>query len=102
MTNLPIRRADVSAPVLYDHFASKRELHGRLIQRHLAEMRSVWAEHLAGAGSPEQRIHQALEAWFGYLESHPFAWRMVFASPDWRCGGTTTATTPASGWSRRS
>lgn len=73
------RRSDVSAPVLYDHFASKLELHGRLIERHLGEMREVWGEHLARAGSPEHRIHKAVDAWFGYVESHPFAWRMVFA-----------------------
>lgn len=72
-------RSDVSAPVLYDHFASKRELHGRLIERHLGEMRDVWGEHLTGEGSPEQRMHRALDAWFRYVESHPFAWRMVLA-----------------------
>jgi len=73
------RRSDVSAPVLYDHFASKRDLHGRLIERHLAEMRAVWGEHLTGAGPPGERIHRAVDAWFAYVESHPFAWRMVFA-----------------------
>ena len=73
------RRSDVSAPVLYDHFASKRELHGRLIERHLSEMRGVWGEHLIGPGPPDQRIHRAVDAWFRYVEAHPFAWRMVFA-----------------------
>ena len=73
------RRSDVSAPVLYDHFASKRDLHGRLIERHLAEMRAVWGEHLTGAEPPGGRIHRAVDAWFAYVESHPFAWRMVFA-----------------------
>ncbi len=73
------RRSGVSAPVLYDHFASKRDLHGRLIERHLAEMRAVWGEHLTGAGSPGERIHRAVDAWFAYVETHPFAWRMVFA-----------------------
>lgn len=72
-------RSEVSAPVLYDHFASKRELHGRLIERHLAEMRGLWGEHLTADGTAEQRIHHAVDAWFRYVESHPFAWRMVFA-----------------------
>ena len=73
------RRSGVSVPVLYDHFASKRDLHGRLIERHLAEMRAVWGEHLTGSGPPGERVHRAVDAWFAYVESHPFAWRMVFA-----------------------
>ena len=33
------RRSGVSAPVVYDHFESKADLHARLLERHLAEMR---------------------------------------------------------------
>ena len=72
------RRSGVSAPVVYDHFASKADLHARLLERHLAEMRSVWAAHLPGADPPETRIPRALDAWFAYVESHPYAWRMIF------------------------
>jgi AcrR family transcriptional regulator len=72
------RRSGVSAPVVYDHFDSKRDLHARLLERHLAEMRSVWAEHLVGEGDAEGRIAGALDAWFAYVESHPYAWRMIF------------------------
>jgi AcrR family transcriptional regulator len=72
------RRSGVSAPVVYDHFESKADLHARLLERHLAEMRSVWAAHLTGADPPETRIPRALDAWFAYVESHPYAWRMIF------------------------
>jgi AcrR family transcriptional regulator len=72
------RRSGVSAPIVYDHFDSKRDLHARLLERHLAEMREVWAKHLLGDAPAEQRIAQALDAWFGYVESHPYAWRMIF------------------------
>lgn len=41
-------------------------------------MRAVWAAHLTGEGPAEQRIAQALDAWFAYVESHPYAWRMIF------------------------
>jgi AcrR family transcriptional regulator len=73
------RRSGVSAPVLYDHFESKRHLHARLIERHLADLRDVWAENLAGDDPPEERIPRAIDAWFSYVESHPYAWRMLFA-----------------------
>jgi AcrR family transcriptional regulator len=72
------RRAGVSAPIVYDHFESKADLHARLLERHLGEMRDVWASHLIGDAPAEQRIAEALDAWFGYVESHPYAWRMIF------------------------
>jgi AcrR family transcriptional regulator len=72
------RRSGVSAPVVYDHFESKADLHARLLERHLGEMRTVWAAHLIGDEPAEIRIPQALDAWFAYVESHPYAWRMIF------------------------
>jgi AcrR family transcriptional regulator len=72
------RRSGVSAPVVYDHFDSKRALHAHLLESHLAQMRAVWAAHLVGDGPAEQRIAEALDAWFAYVEAHPYAWRMIF------------------------
>lgn len=72
------RRAGVTAPVVYDHFPSKRELHRHLLERHFAELRALWREHLAGEESPEQRIPRAIDAWFAYVQEHPYAWRMLF------------------------
>jgi AcrR family transcriptional regulator len=71
-------RSGVSAPVVYDHFDSKRDLHARLLERHLGEMREVWRQNLVGSEPPGVRIPRALDAWFGYVESHPYAWRMIF------------------------
>lgn len=72
------RRSGVTAPVVYDHFASKLELHRRLLERHYAELRQLWREQLAGDDPPEQRIPAAIDAWFAYVEAHPYAWRMLF------------------------
>ena len=72
------RRSGVSIPVVYDHFESKRALHRRLLERHYAELRQVWFDHLAGGDPPEKRIPAAFDAWFGYVESHPYAWNMLF------------------------
>ncbi len=73
------RRSGVTAPVVYDHFASKLDLHRRLLERHYAELRGLWREQLAGGDPPERRIPRAIDAWFGYVEEHPYAWRMLFA-----------------------
>ncbi|HSZ69651.1 MAG TPA: TetR/AcrR family transcriptional regulator [Solirubrobacteraceae bacterium] len=71
-------RAGVTAPVLYDHFVSKRDLHRRLLERHFAELRRLWSEQLRGEEPAEQRIARAIDAWFAYVEQHPYAWRMLF------------------------
>ncbi|MBO8188697.1 TetR/AcrR family transcriptional regulator [Streptomyces spirodelae] len=79
------RRSGVSVPVVYDHFSSKRQLHRRLLERHFAELRRLWRERLpdpgtAGApGEPRtEEVTGAFDAWFGYIETHPYAWRMLF------------------------
>jgi AcrR family transcriptional regulator len=72
------RRAGVSAPVIYDHFASKQDLHRVLLERHYAGLRQIWREQLAGEEPAETRIARAFDAWFAYVQAHPYAWRMLF------------------------
>ncbi len=72
------RRAGVSAPVIYDHFDSKRDLHERLLERTRDELLETWARALAGPGAAGERIPRAIDAWAGYVEAHPFAARMYF------------------------
>ena len=72
------RRSGVSAPVVYDHFESKQDLHRRLLERHFADLRQVWRENLAGDEPPERRIARSFDAWFAYVQAHPYAWRLLF------------------------
>jgi AcrR family transcriptional regulator len=72
------RRSGVSAPVVYDHFASKLELHRRLLERHRDELLALWREHLHAPDPVAQRIPRAIDAWARYVETHPFAWKMLF------------------------
>jgi AcrR family transcriptional regulator len=72
------RRSGVSAPVVYDHFASKLALHEHLLERTRDELLAVWQVHLAGDEPPGVRIPRALEAWAAYVETHPYAARMFF------------------------
>jgi AcrR family transcriptional regulator len=72
------RRSGVSAPVVYDHFESKAALHRRLLERHRDELLALWREHLLTDETPSQRIPRALDAWARYVESHPYAWKMLF------------------------
>jgi AcrR family transcriptional regulator len=72
------RRSGVSVPVVYDHFESKRDLHRRLLERHYADLLDIWEAQAGGDDPLDERLPRALDAWFAYVESHPFAWRMLF------------------------
>ena len=72
------RRSGVSAPVLYDHFDSKRDLHQRLLERTRGELLAMWRESLAGDDPAAVRIPRSIEAWAHYVEANPYAARMYF------------------------
>ena len=72
------RRSGVSPPVVYEHFPSKVDLYRDLLERHFGELRAVWRQHLAGPDPLEQRIARSCDAWFAYVEAHPFAGRVLF------------------------
>jgi AcrR family transcriptional regulator len=69
------RRSGVTPPVVYDHFDSKLDLYGRLLERTREDLLAMWRERL-GASVPE-----AVDAWARYVEEHPFAARMYFQEP---------------------
>jgi len=71
-------RSGVSAPVVYDHFASKLDLHRRLLERTRNELLEMWREHLFGDEPAEVRFPRAIEAWALYVEEHPYAAKMFF------------------------
>jgi AcrR family transcriptional regulator len=59
-------------------FSPQLDLHRRLLERHYGELQVLWREQLAGNDPPERRIRRAIDAWFRYVEAHPYAWRMLF------------------------
>jgi AcrR family transcriptional regulator len=72
------RRSSVTPPVVYDHFASKLDLHRRLLERTRDELLAMWRENLGGDAPAEERIPRALDAWARYVEGHPYAPRIFF------------------------
>lgn len=68
----------VTPPVLYEHFASKQQLYRELLERHYAELRQIWAKHFPGDGPPAERVARSFDAWFAYVEAHPFTGRVLF------------------------
>lgn len=72
------RRAGISAPVVYDHFPSKLALYRHLLEQDFGELASIWTSQLTSAGSPEERIHRAMDAWFAHLQQRSFTPRLLF------------------------
>ncbi len=72
------KRAGVTKPLLYQHFASKKALHFALLSRHRDELLGQLAEGMQAPGSLSERIARVTADWFAYVEEHPFAWAMLF------------------------
>src|ERR671917_607378 len=73
--------AGVSKAVLYDHFASKAELQISLLAESGEALMQFVGERLIAAEGPAERYRAAIEAFFEFVETHEFAWRMVFRDP---------------------
>ena len=71
--------AGVTIPVLYDHFASKKQLHIELLEQEGDAL--IAATSSVEGDSPETLMRQSVDAFFSYVQEHPFAWRMLFREP---------------------
>ena len=69
--------AGVTKPVLYRHFANKTALYLALLERHREDLGS-FAAAMPASGTLEQRVRAVLEVWFGYVETHAYAWKLLF------------------------
>ena len=70
--------AGISKALIYEHFASKEQLHVSLIEMYASELfRRVAA---AGAPGPDasKRLEAGLDAVFGFVEERRGAWQMLF------------------------
>jgi AcrR family transcriptional regulator len=72
------RRSGVSAPVVYDHFSSKQDLHRTLLERTRDELLEMWRGALFVDGPPDERVPRALDAWARYVETHRLETTMYF------------------------
>src|SRR5687767_2752479 len=70
--------AGISKALIYEHFASKRDLHGSLLEAHTAELFDRLAASAARGGDPEPRLRHGLDTFFAFVEEHREAWRMLF------------------------
>jgi len=65
------RRAGVTPPVLYDHFASKRALYTHLLERQADELALRVARATEEVGGGKARLRAAFDAFFSLAEDQP-------------------------------
>jgi AcrR family transcriptional regulator len=70
--------AGVSKALIYEHFASKRELHGSLLDAHAAEIFARLEAAVERGGTGEQRLRDGIDAFLAFVEQHRDAWRALF------------------------
>lgn len=76
------RAGGVTAAVVYDHFASKAQLHGELLEAQTdALLAHVGAAVAGSAQEPAQLMRAGVEAFFEFVQANPFAWRLIFRDP---------------------
>jgi AcrR family transcriptional regulator len=71
-------RAGISKALIYEHFASKRELHRALLERYVHELLMRVIRATAEAEPGEARLRGGLEAFLDFVEERRDAWRFVF------------------------
>ena len=67
----------VTKPILYRHFESKQALYLALLDRHRDDLGS-FSGAIPPEGPIEHRMRAVLDVWLDYVESHSYAWKMLF------------------------
>jgi len=70
--------AGVSKALIYEHFESKRELHGSLLDAHAAEIFRRLEAAAERGETGEQRLRSGIDSFLCYVEEHREAWRALF------------------------
>ena len=70
-------RAGIAKSVIYHHFGSKAGLYEAIVEAETGELldRVAAAVPSGGAGAP--RLRPGLDAYLGFLEQNPAAWRLL-------------------------
>jgi AcrR family transcriptional regulator len=70
--------AGVSKALIYEHFASKRELHASLVTAHVEEIFRRLEANAETGSTGEERLRGGIDAFLSFVEEHREAWRALF------------------------
>jgi AcrR family transcriptional regulator len=69
--------ADVTKPVLYRHFDSKKALYLALLAKHQALL-PRFVDPITTDEPFLERLPLLLDTWFAYVQEQPYAWHLIF------------------------
>jgi AcrR family transcriptional regulator len=76
------RAAGITPAVIYDHFSSKAELQILLLEAQTDELIAFVGSAVGGElEDTATRMRVGVDAFFTFVEEHPYAWRMLFRDP---------------------
>ena len=82
-------RADVSKPVVYEHFGGKEGIYAVIVDREVESLLGALTGALSARGHPKQLVQRAALALLGYIERSPDGFRiLVRDSPVAQATGT--------------
>lgn len=73
-------RAEVSKPVLYQHFPSKLELYLAVLDLHIDSLVFALQKAIASNKDNKNRVKATVDAYFGFIDSEGGAFRLLFES----------------------
>lgn len=73
-------RANVSKPVLYQHFPSKLDLYLAVIDLHIDSLVFSIQKAIASTRENKNRVKATIDAYFGFIEGEGEAFRLLFES----------------------
>lgn len=74
-------RAGISKALIYEHFASKRDLHQALLGRYVHELLERTIAAITTAGPVEERLRASADAFLSFVEDHREPWRLMVRNP---------------------
>jgi len=73
-------RANVSKPVLYQHFPSKLDLYLAVLDLHIDSLVFSIQKAIASTSENKNRVKATIDAYFGFIEGEGEAFRLLFES----------------------
>lgn len=71
-------RGGVSKALIYEHFDSKRDLERALLETNVHELLGRVTAAIAAAETEEERLRAGIDAFLGFVEERPVAFRLLF------------------------
>lgn len=72
--------AEVSKPVLYQHFPGKRELYIALLDEHMDEFSTLLSAAIASTSDNKLRVQATIAAYYEFISRDSQAFRLIFES----------------------